>query len=88
LCFTGLANYNCRFVEGYTEVAALLTALGSPTEQFLWTQKEQASFDTLKQDLSLVLALCTFDQGRWTTYSIGVTVAAAILSLIPDSARR
>ena len=28
-CFTGLANYYSRFVEGYAEVAAPLTALGS-----------------------------------------------------------
>ncbi len=28
---TGLANYYRRFVEGYGEVAAQMTALGSPT---------------------------------------------------------
>ncbi len=31
---TGLANYYLRFVEGYAELAALLTALGSPTARF------------------------------------------------------
>ena len=39
--FTGLANLNFyrRFVEGYAEVAAPLTALGSlsPTARFVWS---------------------------------------------------
>ena len=36
--FTGLANYYRRFVEGYAEVTAPLTALGSPTARFAWTR--------------------------------------------------
>ncbi len=32
--FTGLGNYYRRFLEGYAEVAAPLTALGSPTARF------------------------------------------------------
>ena len=47
--FTGLANYYRRFVEGYAEIAAPLTALGSPTERFAWAPEAQASFDALKQ---------------------------------------
>ncbi len=31
LCFTGLAHYYHPFVEGYAELAAPLTALGSPS---------------------------------------------------------
>ncbi len=42
--FTWLANYHRRFVEGYSEVAAPLTAtLGSPTARFAWTPAAQAS---------------------------------------------
>ena len=67
--FTGLANYYRRFVEGYAEVAAPLTALGSPTARFTWTAETQASFDALKLALSLVAHLrsgpsCRPDNGR------------------------
>jgi hypothetical protein len=37
---TGLANYCYRFVEGYAELAAPLTALGSPTARFAWGQEQ------------------------------------------------
>ena len=50
--FTGLAHYYRWCVEGTAEVAAPLTALGSPTARFVWTPEEQASFEALKQALS------------------------------------
>ena len=59
--FTGLAKYYRRFVEGYAEVAAPLTALGSPTARFVWDPEVQASFEALKQALSLAQVLRTFD---------------------------
>jgi len=46
--FTGLANYYRRFVEGYAEVAASLTALGSPNARFERTPAAQESFHALK----------------------------------------
>jgi hypothetical protein len=46
--FTGMANYYRRFVEGYAELAAPLTALGSPTARFVWPPETQTSFDALK----------------------------------------
>ena len=62
--FRGLANYYRRFVEGYAEVAAPMTALGSPTAKFAWSPAAQASFDTLKLALSTALVLWTFDPQR------------------------
>ncbi len=50
--FTGLANFYCRFVEGYSKLAAPLTPLGSPKARFAWSPEAQASFDALKWDLS------------------------------------
>ena len=79
--FTGLANYYRRFVEGYAEVAAPLTALGSPTARFAWTPTTQASFDALKLALSSAPVLRTFDPGRravLTTDASGIAVAAIL----------
>jgi len=79
--FTGLANYYRRFVEGYSELAAPLTALGSPTARFVWTPEAQASFDALKLALSSAPVLRTFDPARravLTTDASNVAVAAIL----------
>jgi hypothetical protein len=79
--FTGLANYYRRFVEGYSEVAAPLTALGSPSARFAWSPEAQASFDALKQALASAPVLRTFDPSRravLTTDASGVAVAAIL----------
>ena len=79
--FTGLANYYRRFVEGYAEVAAPLTALGSPTAKFTWSSAAQASFDALKVALSTAPVLRTFDPSRravLTTDASGLAVAAIL----------
>ena len=79
--FTGLANYYRRFVEGYSEVAAPLTALGSPNARFVWTPAAQASFDELKLALSSAPVLRTFDPARravLTTDASNVAVAAIL----------
>ena len=64
--FTGLANYYRRFVESYSELAALLAALSSPTARFAWTPEAQASFDSdaLTLALSSAPVLRTFDPTR------------------------
>jgi hypothetical protein len=79
--FTGLANYYRRFVEGYAEIAAPLTALGSPTARFEWTPATQASFDALKLALSSAPVLRTFDPARravLTTDASNIAVAAIL----------
>jgi hypothetical protein len=85
--FTGLANYYRRFVEGYAELAAPLTALGSPTARFAWTPEAQASFDALKLALSSAPVLRTFDPARravLTTDASNIAVAAILTQ--PDDA--
>ena len=62
--FTGLANFYRRFVEGYAEVAASLTALGSPNARFERTPAAQESFHALKTALSSAPVLRRFDPTR------------------------
>ena len=79
--FIGLANYYRRFVEGYAELAAPLTALGSPNARFDWTAAAQTSFDALKLALSSAPVLRTFDSSRravLTTDASGIGVAAIL----------
>ncbi len=83
--FTGLANYR-RFVEGYSEVAAPLTALGSPTARFAWTPAAQASFDALKLALSSAPVRHTSDPARRAVLTTGASnvAVAAILTQLDD----
>ena len=49
--FLGLSGYYRKFVRGYAEVAAPLTALTRQNQPFSWTGECQAAFDALKQAL-------------------------------------
>ncbi len=73
-------------MEGYAELAAPLTALGSPAARFAWTLEAQASFDALKRAFSTSPVLRTFDLHRravLTTGASGVAVAAILTQ--PDN---
>ena len=77
----GLANNYRRFVKGYAEGAAPLTALGSPTARFVWDPEVQASFEALNQALSSAPVLRTFDPHRravLTTDASSLAVAAIL----------
>ena len=78
----GLANYYRSFVEGYAELAAPFTALGSPTARFTWTAAAHAISDALMQTASSAPVLRTFDLLP-TSWQHGAAVAGT-----PDSYRR
>jgi RNase H-like domain found in reverse transcriptase len=48
----GLASYYRRFVKGFASVAAPLTALMSPTKQFVWSQEQHDVLNSLKAILT------------------------------------
>ena len=46
--FLGLANFYCRFIEGYAQVARPLNDLTKKDTPFAWKEAQQMVFDTLK----------------------------------------
>ena len=49
--FLGLAGYYRRFIENFSKIAKPLTTLTQKGVNFDWTDKQEASFQTLKQRL-------------------------------------
>ena len=47
--FLGFANFYRRFIRGYSQVAAPLTALTSTKSAFVWTPKAETAFLDLKK---------------------------------------
>ena len=47
--FLGFANFYRRFIRGYSQVAAPLTALTSTKSAYIWTPKAEAAFLDLKK---------------------------------------
>ena len=46
--FLGLANFYCRFIEGYAQVVQPLNDLTKKDTPFAWKEAQQMAFDTLK----------------------------------------
>ena len=81
----GLANYYRSFVEGYAELAAPFTALGSPTARFTWTAAAHAISDALMQTASSAPVLRTFDLTRCAVLPTDASnLAVAAILTQPD----
>jgi hypothetical protein len=73
--FLGLANYFCKFISHYLEVAAPLTNLTKQSRVWAWTGKCQDAFEKLKHLLTEAPLLRTPDESK--TYRV-VTDASDI----------
>jgi hypothetical protein len=73
--FLCLANYFCKFIGHYLEVAAPLTNLTKKTHVWAWTGKWQDAFEKFKHLLTEALLLRTPDESK--TYRV-VTDASDI----------
>ncbi|KAI5316202.1 hypothetical protein L3X38_045378 [Prunus dulcis] len=68
--FLGLAGYYCRFVEGFSTIAAPLTRLTRKRVKFEWSKGCEKSFDELKTRLTTAPVLTLLDDsGTFVIYS-------------------
>ncbi|KAA3490754.1 DNA/RNA polymerases superfamily protein [Gossypium australe] len=65
--FLGLAGYYRRFVEGFSLIAAPLTKLLRKGVPFVWTEKQQESFDRLRRILTEAPVLVQPEAGKLFT---------------------
>ncbi|KAJ9565224.1 hypothetical protein OSB04_001190 [Centaurea solstitialis] len=49
--FLGLAGYYRRFIQDFSKIASALTVLTKKNAKFLWTEKQEEAFQTLKKKL-------------------------------------
>ncbi|KAJ9554217.1 hypothetical protein OSB04_018262 [Centaurea solstitialis] len=49
--FLGLAGYYRRFIQDFSKIASALTVLTKKSAKFLWTEKQEEAFQTLKKKL-------------------------------------
>ena len=59
--FLGLANYYCRFIEGFTMVARPLHDLVKKDKRWEWTEREEKAFQELKERFTKELVLAAPD---------------------------
>ena len=62
--FLGLANFNRRFIKHYSDKVTPLNKLTSSKVSWVWTNKEQSSFENIKNELCSALSLHLPDWSR------------------------
>jgi len=58
--FLGFANFNRKFIEGYSQKALPLINVIRKDIEFQWGEKQQKAFEELKQACANPSVLCTF----------------------------
>jgi hypothetical protein len=67
--FLGMAGYYRRFIEGFSKIAGPMTKLLWKNTPFVWTDKCEASFQTLKDKLTIAPMLAVPETGKdYTVY--------------------
>ena len=62
--FLGFCNFYCKFIPGFSNIVALLTALMHKNQPWCWDPVHQAAFDTLLQKFQTAPVLCLPDVCR------------------------
>nr|GEY15516.1 reverse transcriptase domain-containing protein [Tanacetum cinerariifolium] len=84
--FLGLAGYYRRFIKGFSKIAKPMTKLTQKGIKFDWGEKEENSFQLIKQKLcsALILALLEGSEDFMVCYDAPI-LEAQIKALKPDN---
>jgi hypothetical protein len=83
--FLGLANYNRRFIKGFSEVAAPLTELTKKDVKFRWEENHRKAFEKLIKLFTTELVLIHFNPEKPNTIEADASdYAAGACLLQPD----
>lgn len=90
LALKGLAGYYRRFVKNFSDIAGPLSALTSDKVLFVWGEKEQASFDQLKEALITAPVLISPDPTKPYIISTDASAFAigGVLSQVQEGEER
>ncbi|GKD82344.1 putative reverse transcriptase domain-containing protein, partial [Tanacetum coccineum] len=79
--FLGLAGYYRRFIEGFSKIAKLMTKLTQKGVKFDWGDKEEATFQRIKQKLcsAPILALPEGSKDFMVYYDASIQGLGAVL---------
>jgi len=81
--FLGLANYYCRFIEGFASIARPLHDLVKKDKKWEWMEREEKAFKELKERLTkeLVLAAPDIDKKMRMEVDASDYVTGGVLSI-------
>jgi len=81
--FLGLANYYCRFIEGFATVARPLHNLVKKNKKWEWTDREEKAFKELKERFTkeLVLAAPDIDKKMRMEVDVSDYTTGGVLSM-------
>ncbi|KAL5601271.1 uncharacterized protein BROUX77_005520 [Berkeleyomyces rouxiae] len=89
--FLGLCNFYRTFVRNFTTLATPLLQLTKKDQAFQWGEKEEESFQALKEAFTSTPVLCTHNPDLPTvveTDASGYCLGAALLQTQPDRSTR
>ena len=71
--FLELANYYCRFIEGFASIARLLHDMVKKDQKWDWTEKQEKAFRELKERFTKELVLAAPDLDKRMRIEVDVS---------------
>ena len=88
--FLGMANYSRSFIRRYSKITASLWELTKKNARFMWTDKCQKAFDTLKKEMTSPQVMSYYDPTRSTQLIVDASkygLASMLTQLDPETGK-